>query len=183
MQVCSYAYETMQWQIFTGVLRDGLNLFQEIRKFRVKQNVVSSRIDNEVGSKNISFHFAKTYYALYNKVKIALNLIQLEKDDLSWVISKKDYKLLESFLQKLKQNFTIWLLFRKPKKSHFLLKKLDKIVHCAWFNSFAYTATYIVVHVYRWTANAVINYYNRKRPQVYSAAMDMSKAFDGLDSS
>ena len=64
--------------------------------------MVGSRIDNEMGSKNISSHFVKTSGALYNKIKNGPKLDSIRektnmaaKDDLSLVIiSKIDDKLL-----------------------------------------------------------------------------------------
>ena len=43
------------------ILRGGVNIFQEIRKFRGSSRPCSSRIDEEVGSQNISEHFAHIY--------------------------------------------------------------------------------------------------------------------------
>ena len=49
------------------ILKGGANIFQEIRKFRGNSRPCSSRIDEEVGSQNISEHFAQIYGELYNR--------------------------------------------------------------------------------------------------------------------
>ena len=61
-----------------GVLHDGSNFFNEIRKSRGKNRVVSSRIDSEVGSQNIAQHFANTYRELYNNVENGSGLDHLK---------------------------------------------------------------------------------------------------------
>ena len=48
----------------------GTNLFNEIKKFRGTSPIFSSRIDNEVGQKNIASHFANIYSELYNRVDL-----------------------------------------------------------------------------------------------------------------
>ena len=52
-----------------GLIGQGKNIFQEIRKSRGTFNTFSSRIDQVVGSANIAQHFAGTYSKLYTKVK------------------------------------------------------------------------------------------------------------------
>ena len=47
------------------MLDGGVNIFQEIRKFRGQSSTHSSRIDKEVGSLNIANHFAEIYKNLY----------------------------------------------------------------------------------------------------------------------
>ena len=50
-----------------GVLGGGLNIFQEIKKFRGVNKNCSTRIDDEVGASNIANHFAVIYSKLYSK--------------------------------------------------------------------------------------------------------------------
>ena len=50
------------------LLEGGSNFFQEVKKFRGSTSTYSSRIDEEVGAKNISEHFARIYQRLYNNV-------------------------------------------------------------------------------------------------------------------
>ena len=52
-----------------GVLQEGRNIFDEIRKSRGKNRMVSSRIDTQVGSQNIAEHFAETYKELNNNIE------------------------------------------------------------------------------------------------------------------
>jgi hypothetical protein len=61
--------DTIQNEKFlAGVVDGGCDIFNEIRKFRGKSNTSSSRIDDEVGSKNIASHFAGIYSELFNRV-------------------------------------------------------------------------------------------------------------------
>ena len=50
-----------------SIAHGGCNIFQEIKKFRGTTRMRSSVIDGEVGSKNISDHFATIYSDLYSK--------------------------------------------------------------------------------------------------------------------
>ena len=58
----------------TSVLGGGINIFNEIKKFRGTSSSFSSRIDNEVGQKNIASHFANIYSDLYNRVDLGIKL-------------------------------------------------------------------------------------------------------------
>ena len=49
-----------------SIIDGGSNIFSEIKKFRGKSKNISSRIDDEVGSKNIANRFAGLYSQLYN---------------------------------------------------------------------------------------------------------------------
>ena len=49
-----------------SIIEGGSNIFAEIKKFRGKSKNISSRIDDEVGSKNIANRFAGLYSQLYN---------------------------------------------------------------------------------------------------------------------
>ena len=50
-----------------SILKGGVNIFAEIRKFRGSSRTVSSRIDEEVGAENIANHFSGIYSQLYNR--------------------------------------------------------------------------------------------------------------------
>ena len=50
-----------------GILHGGVDIFTEIKKFRGKTGNCSSRIDDQVGSKNIADHFADIYSQLYSR--------------------------------------------------------------------------------------------------------------------
>ena len=68
-----------------GVLNGGTNIFSEIKKFRGKSMNCSSRIDGEVGSKNIANRFADIYSQLYNTHEHGPDLDQLSRDILAGV--------------------------------------------------------------------------------------------------
>ena len=61
-----------------SILQGGVNIFQEIKKFRGKSSNCSSRIDEEVGSTNIANHFAGIYSNLYNQVEQAQKITDLQ---------------------------------------------------------------------------------------------------------
>ena len=64
------AGESIQNDKFVNsILKGGANIFKEIKRFRGKGGMCSSRIDEEVGSTNISNYFADIYRNLYNKVE------------------------------------------------------------------------------------------------------------------
>ena len=50
-----------------SILRGGVNIFNEIKKFRGLSKQCSSRIDEEIGSQDIASHFANIYSELYNR--------------------------------------------------------------------------------------------------------------------
>ena len=54
----------------SSIMKGGVNIFQEIKKYRGISTTVSSRIDDEVGAENIANHFANIYSGLYNKVEL-----------------------------------------------------------------------------------------------------------------
>ena len=94
----------------SSVLRGGVNIFSEIKKFRGKGSSCSSRIDDEVGSKNISDHFARIYSNLFNKVKLGEDFnnlsrqidLELGQHSMSQV-DKVDEMLVKKALRKEKQ--------------------------------------------------------------------------------
>ena len=95
----------------SSVLKGGVNIFQEIRKYRGAKAAVSSRIDQEVGAANIANHFASIYSELYNRVDLGekLDLISqgLENEigphSLSQ-LDRIDEKLMREALSKMKGN-------------------------------------------------------------------------------
>ena len=50
-----------------GILSGGVNIFREIKRHIGKPNNISSRIDDQVGAKNIANKFASNYNKLYNQ--------------------------------------------------------------------------------------------------------------------
>ena len=61
------AYNINKEKLLTGLLDGGLDIFQEIKKFRGKTSTVSSSVDGYTGAENISNHFADIYSELYQK--------------------------------------------------------------------------------------------------------------------
>ena len=58
----------------SSVIGGGVNIFNEIKKFRGSSTTCSSRIDNEVEQSNIATHFANIYTELYNRVELGNEL-------------------------------------------------------------------------------------------------------------
>ena len=92
-----------------GILSGGVNIFNEIKKFRGKSNNCSSRIDDQVGAKNISNKFADIYSQLYNQHEQETDLGNLENDiheaigELSLVdVDRITVNLVEKALKKMK---------------------------------------------------------------------------------
>ena len=77
MSKCQYKYavrrlkranENIQNDKFvSGIMSGGVNIFNEIKKFRGVTKNCSSRIDEQVGAKNIANHFAGIYSELYSR--------------------------------------------------------------------------------------------------------------------
>ena len=65
------------------------NIYQEIKKFRGKRKVVSSRIDQTVGNKQIADHFANKYQDLYSKCELGSTFEELH-DTIDGNISDDD---------------------------------------------------------------------------------------------
>ena len=96
-------------KFINGIIREGRNIFDEIKKFRGQQSTVSSRIDNEVGSVNIAGHFAKKYSQLYNNVQNGEKLDLIRKElrsnvgqDHEVVLAKINTSAISAALRKLK---------------------------------------------------------------------------------
>ena len=98
-------------KFLAGVLDGGSDIFAEIRKFRGKSTTFSSRIDDEVGSKNIASHFAGIYSDLYNRVENGAVLDQVSERINSGInttskaqLDRIDENLIKSALKKMKSN-------------------------------------------------------------------------------
>ena len=98
-------------KFISGLIGQGKNIFEEIRKIRGSRNTFSSRIDQVVGSDEIAQHFAGTYSKLYNRVKNGHELLSLAKtiDDNVNETSLSDLdrvneELIRKALHKLKPN-------------------------------------------------------------------------------
>ena len=64
----------------TSVILGGVNIFSEIKKFRGNIKNFSSRIDDQIGSKNIANKFAEIYSQLYNQHEPHDDLALLEME-------------------------------------------------------------------------------------------------------
>ena len=53
-----------------SVINGGVNVFNEIKKYRGTNSSYCSRIDDQVGANNIANHFANIYSELYNRVEL-----------------------------------------------------------------------------------------------------------------
>ena len=74
------AGESIQNDKFVNsIVNGGVNIFDEIKKFRGSGVTCSSRIDDEVGSTNIADHFAGIYSELYNRVEHGPEMEQLNR--------------------------------------------------------------------------------------------------------
>ena len=94
-----------------SILKGGVNIFQEIKKFRGKSSNCSSRIDDEVGASNIANHFAGIYENLYNQVEQAEKITELQAELNSKIsnadigeINRIDVNLIKMALGKMKGN-------------------------------------------------------------------------------
>ena len=94
-----------------GILEDGRNIFDEVKKFRGKCNTVSSKIDDKVGAKDIVSHFEMTYKNLYNNVENDTKLDNIRDQlnngaDIGYqtLLSRINKKLVDQALKKLKLN-------------------------------------------------------------------------------
>ena len=98
-------------KFISGIIKSGRNIFDEVRKFRGSNLTVSSRIDEEVGARNIAEHFASRYKALYNTVENGQKLDEIhqnvnnnvEKDSLG-ILAKINENLVNQAIKKLKPN-------------------------------------------------------------------------------
>ena len=98
-------------KFLAGVTGSKCDIFAEIKKFRGKCSTFSSRIDDEVGSKNIATHFAGIYSQLYNKVDNGDKLEDISDrinsgiNDISKAqLRRIDENLIRSALKKMKSN-------------------------------------------------------------------------------
>ena len=85
-----------------GILQGGVNIFEEIKRFRGKVKNCSSTIDGEVGATNIANHFADIYKKLYNQAQLGDKITNL-KDLLDQRINNRDmfevYRVTESVVR------------------------------------------------------------------------------------
>ena len=98
-------------KFLAGVTGGKCDIFAEIKKFRGKCSTFSSRIDEEVGSKNIAKHFAGIYSKLYNKVNNGDKLEEISdkinsgiNDSSKAQLRRIDENLIRSALKKMKSN-------------------------------------------------------------------------------
>ena len=60
-------YKIQNDKFVQSIIKGGVNIFDEIKKFRGSSKQCSSRIDDEIGVPNIASHFANIYGELYNQ--------------------------------------------------------------------------------------------------------------------
>ena len=94
-----------------SVIQGGSNIFKEIRKFRGKSCTFSSRIDNEVGAKNIANHFAGIYSELYNRVDLGEDLENVSdkinesiNEDSKATLYRVNEKIVQEALENMEKN-------------------------------------------------------------------------------
>ena len=76
------------------LLKEGKNIFGEIKKFRGKSRVCSSTIDGVVGSVNIAEHFAGIYKDLYTQVELDDEFEELS-EEIKSKIDQSDHTVIE----------------------------------------------------------------------------------------
>ena len=110
----------------TSIVKGGVNIFQEIRKYRGASSTVSSRIDNEVGATNIANHFASIYSELYNRVEPGVKL-----GDISHNLDKEISQESQSQLNRINEELVKEALkMMKPNKSDALFDTMsDFYIH------------------------------------------------------
>ena len=62
----------------TSIMHGGVNIFEEIKKYRGKVKNCSSTIDGEIGAPNIAEHFAGKYKQLYNQNQLGEQITDLK---------------------------------------------------------------------------------------------------------
>ena len=94
--------------MLAGVVNGGCDIFKEIRKFWGISNTSSSRIDDEVGSKNVASHFFGIYSELYNRVVNGTRLGEISGKINSGIdrvqLNRVDENLIRKALKKMKSN-------------------------------------------------------------------------------
>ena len=124
-----------------SILSGSGNIFREIKKFRGTPKVVSSSIDEIIGSKNIANHFADKYCELYNRGTLGVEFEDLKnrindklsEDDLQDV-DRVTPELVREALNKMKPNksdvsfpFSSDCLINAPEALHYHLATLFRI--------------------------------------------------------
>jgi len=102
-------YNMQKDKFMQSLLNGGVNIFNEIKKFRGNSKTVSSSIDGVVGAQNISEHFAAIYQDLYSK-----HLLGEEFKNVNEQINNRIIPELESDLDKV-NNSTVRAALRKLK--------------------------------------------------------------------
>ena len=94
-----------------SLVQGGCDIFKEIKRYRGKPNSISSRIDDEVGPKDISNHFANIYKTLYNRVDNGTKLECISNKVMSGIddtctkqLDRINEALVQQALLKLKSN-------------------------------------------------------------------------------
>jgi hypothetical protein len=94
-----------------SLIQGGVCIFKEVKKFRGKSSNCSSRIDEEIGSRNIANHFAGIYSKLYNQVEQGQQISDLQEELNSKIsdadisdINRIDINLIKLALHRMKGN-------------------------------------------------------------------------------
>ena len=102
--------EQLQNNAFVSSLLGGTSsIYQEVKKFRGQTRIVSSRIDEVVGSSNIADHFANKYSKLYNNCELGDDFQDLHREISENIgdkeieeVNKIDAKLVGEAMKKMK---------------------------------------------------------------------------------
>ena len=101
----------LQDRFMESLLAGGVNIFQEIKRFRGQKKVISNCIDGEVGSQNISNHFSGIYSDLYSKHNLQDDFLEISTEvnnkvngDLALYLDKVNFDSVKSALAKLKSS-------------------------------------------------------------------------------
>ena len=98
-------------KLISGLINNRRNIFEEVRKFRGNNTVISSRIDEEVGAGNIAELFAAKYKGRYNNVLNGSKLDYIRQEvtenvdkEHECILGKVNENLISQAIKKLKAN-------------------------------------------------------------------------------
>ena len=101
----------MNDKFLQSLIQGGVCIFKEVQKFCGKSSNCSSRIDDEIGSRNIENHFAGIYGKLYNQVEQGQQISDLQEELDSKItnadisdINRIDINLIKLALHRMKGN-------------------------------------------------------------------------------
>ena len=98
-------------KLISGLINNRRNIFEEVRKFRGNNTVISSRIDEEVGAGNIAELFAAKYKGRYNNVLNGYKLDYIRQEvtenvdkEHECILGKVNENLISQAIKKLQAN-------------------------------------------------------------------------------